>query len=45
MAERAVQIAKNTLKTSNNESDVFLALLEYRPNPAKGTGLAPSSYE
>lgn len=41
MAERAVQIAKNILKKSSNESEVFIALLEYRSTPVKGTGLAP----
>ncbi|XP_046675443.1 uncharacterized protein LOC124364195 [Homalodisca vitripennis] len=41
MAERAVQIAKSILKKSNNESEVFVSLLEYRSTPVKGTGLAP----
>lgn len=41
MAEKAVQIAKNILKKSSNESEVFVVLLEYRYTPVKGTGLAP----
>lgn len=41
MAERAVQIAKNILNKSNNESEAFVALLEYRSTPVKSTGLAP----
>lgn len=42
MAERAVQIAKNILKKSQNESQILVGLLEYRSTPVKGTGLAPS---
>ncbi|KAG8294948.1 hypothetical protein J6590_091528, partial [Homalodisca vitripennis] len=32
-----VQIAKSILKKSNNESEVFVSLLEYRSTPVKGT--------
>lgn len=42
LAERAVQICKNMMKKSNNMSEVYVALMEYRSTPTKDLEYSPS---
>lgn len=41
-AERAVQIAKNIIKKSDNEEQVLVSLMEYRNTPLRDINLSPA---